>query len=101
MIRTKEGGGTMLGVHVSLQPVLINEYSGTFELLVVEVKTDERRIRVITGYGPQESWEIETKMLFFNAVEEEVARAYSEGTSVITSSTLDISVLKITKFYGR
>ena len=35
-IRKKEFGGTMIGVHSGLQPILIQEYSEDFELLVVE-----------------------------------------------------------------
>lgn len=73
-LRTKEGGGTMLGVHVSLQPVLVSEYSETFELLVVECKTNNQNIRFITGYGPQETWDLGTKLVFFNVVEEEVSK---------------------------
>lgn len=88
-IRSKEGGGTMLGIHVGLQPVLICEYNTTFELLVVEVKTNDRRARVLTGYGPQETRNIEEKMLFFNAVEEEVSKALSEGISVILMGDLN------------
>ena len=64
-IRRKEGGGSMLGVHVSLKPVLISEYSDSFELLVVEVMAANKCIRIITGYGPQETWEIDVKMMFF------------------------------------
>ena len=30
----EKGGGTMLGIHNSLKPVLIEEYSESFELLV-------------------------------------------------------------------
>ena len=37
-IRRKHGGGTLIGVHKSLEPVLIEEYFEDFELLVVEVK---------------------------------------------------------------
>ena len=79
----------MLGVHVGLQPVLITEHSGTFELLVVEVKTNKRRVRILTGYGPQETWNLEEKMLFFNAVEEEIAKAVSESISVILMGDLN------------
>ena len=50
-IRIKEHG-TMLGVHVKLKPVLISEYSDTFEMLVVQVKVEGKEIIVITGYGP-------------------------------------------------
>ena len=51
----KQKGGTMIGVHKALKPVLINELNDPFELLVVEIKIGDREIRVISGYGPQES----------------------------------------------
>ena len=35
-IRDKSSGGSLLGVHCSLNPKLISEYSSEFELLVVE-----------------------------------------------------------------
>ena len=37
--KIKQKGGSMLGVHVDLHPVLVSEYSDEFELLVVEGKT--------------------------------------------------------------
>ena len=52
-IRKKVKGGTMVGVHKSLKPFLIQEYSNEFELLCVEILV---AIRIITGYGPQENW---------------------------------------------
>ena len=55
-IRKKEKGGTTIGAHKALNPVLIEEYSEDFELLVVEIKVNNKEIRIITGYGPQESW---------------------------------------------
>ena len=54
----------MLGVHVDLQPVLVKEYSDEFELIVVEVITGNTKIRIMTGYGPQESWEEEKQIVF-------------------------------------
>ena len=33
-IRKKEGGGSLLGVHVALNPVLINEHSGDIQGVV-------------------------------------------------------------------
>ena len=33
--KNKEQGGSLLGVHVGLNPILIKEYSDSFELLVV------------------------------------------------------------------
>ena len=85
--KNKEKEGSMLGVHVGLKPVLIQEYCTTFELLVVEVIVADKEIRVITGYGPQENWEIGEKTPFYNALEEEIAAAEILGKSVIL--TLD------------
>ena len=55
-IRNKKDGGTLIGVHQGLNPVLIKEYSEKFELLVVEISVLNKDIRIISGYGPQESW---------------------------------------------
>ena len=57
--------GTMLDVHVDLKPLLISEYSETFEILVVQVQAGRRGIRVITGYGPQENIKADKTMPFF------------------------------------
>ena len=43
--------GSEIGVHVSLQPVLVSEYSDVFEMIVVEIKAS-KEARVIVGYGP-------------------------------------------------
>ena len=51
-IRKKQKGGTLIGAHRSLDPVLIEEYSEDFELLVVEVRIGTKDVRIISGYGP-------------------------------------------------
>ena len=79
----KKGGGSMLGIHVGLEPVLVSEFSETFELIVVEVKVGPKGIRVITGYGPQEHWNDDDKMPFFTTLEEEIAAAELEGREVL------------------
>ena len=73
----------MLGVHVGLEPVLVRECNDTFEMITVEVKVGNRKLRIITGYGPQENWNEEEKMPFFTALEEEIAAAEFEGKEVI------------------
>ena len=88
-IRNKEGGGSMLGVHVALQPLLISEYSDTFELIIVEIKAGNKNIRVMTGYGPQESWDMNMKMQFYTALEEEIAKAAIVSKSVILRGDLN------------
>ena len=74
-IRSKVKGGTLIGVHKSLDPILIEEYSEEFELLVVEVKLGNKDVRVMSGYGPQENWQLEDRMPFFRALEKEIVKA--------------------------
>ena len=82
-IRKKYNGGTMLGVYKALNPLLIKDYNEDFELIVVEVKINNREIRIITGYGPQEHWKESEKLPFFLALEEEIIKAELQGTSII------------------
>ena len=82
-IRKKKGGGTIIAVHEDLSPKLIEEYSEEFELLVVEIKTKQKDIRVISGYGPQETWVEESRMPFFLALDVEIEKAQLAGKSVI------------------
>ena len=81
--KNKENGVSLLGVHVGLKPVLIQEYSDTFELLVVQISVADKDICVITGYGPQETWTDDERMPFFTALEKEIASAELNGKSVI------------------
>ena len=98
--KNKESGGTMTGIHDSLEPVLIEEYCEKFELLVVEIKVSGKEIRVINGYGPQENWTLEDKMPFFVALEEEISKARLEGKSIIleldANSKLGTKYIKMT-----
>ena len=75
----------MIGVQKVLDPILIIEYSGDFELLVVEASIGEKNVRIISGYGPQESWPVEERLPFFQALEEEVTKAGLAGKSVMIS----------------
>ena len=42
-IRKKVKGGTMIGAHKALKPILVEEYSEDFELLVVEIQIATER----------------------------------------------------------
>ena len=66
-----------------MEPVLINEYSDDFELLVVEMKIANKDIRIMSGYGPQENLSEAERMPFFVALEAEIARAEIAGKSII------------------
>ena len=77
--KNKEKGGSMLGVHAALKPVLISEYNEKFELIVVEIVIASKEIRVITGYGPQENWNNSEKTPFYNALEDEIVASGQPG----------------------
>ena len=64
-------------------PKLISEYSDEFELLTVEAKIGNKEVRVISGYGPQESWKEDERRPFFLTLDLEIERAKLNGKSVI------------------
>ena len=76
--KSKQKGGTMVGVHMDLEPVLVKEYSDQFELLVIEIKIGDSKIRLMSGY-----WEEHERTPFFEAMESEVVRSELEGRSII------------------
>ena len=63
--------------------MLIKEYNDDFELIVIEITTQNINVRVITGYGPQENPCENEKMQFWVAFEEEVASAELNARSTI------------------
>ena len=63
--RKKEGGGTIIGAHKCLKPILIQEYSEEFELLVIEINVQGKQICVMSGYGPKETWPLDKKNAIF------------------------------------
>ena len=81
--------GFYVGVHVTLNPVLITEHSDTFEVIVVQINPADKAIRILTGYGPQDSWELDVKMRFFVALEEEIAKAAIKHIPVILMGDLN------------
>ena len=48
-IRKKQKGGTIIGVHKGLNPILIKEYSEEFELLVVKIQIKNKEIQIMSG----------------------------------------------------
>ena len=55
-VRVKsKGGGLLLAVHESFDPVLIFEGNDDMEILIVQGKIGQKDIRFINAYGPQEA----------------------------------------------
>ena len=80
--RNKVGGGSLLGVHESMNPLLVSLYEVEFELIVVKTKVGNKEIRFITGYGPQEDWSDDLKAPFFVALDHEISNAQNSNKSV-------------------
>ena len=73
----------MCAVKQYLNPKLIEEYDEPFKLLVVEVEIENKGIRIITGYGPQENLDEGKRMQFFIALEAEIVKSELAGKSTI------------------
>ena len=51
--------------------------------MVVEIEDEQKNVRIITGYGPQENLDEGMRLPFFMALELEVAKAANAGKSVV------------------
>ena len=78
-----KGGGLALGVNKDLQPAWVDQGDDEVEVLVVEVWLNEFPIRIINGYGPQNSDSIERKRKFWAFLEKQVNNAIIAGAGLI------------------
>ena len=70
-----------MGVKKSLNPFLIYEGDDQIEIISVEANINNKKIRFITAYGPQQS-DYDRKFVFFAKLSEEIAAAELAGCSV-------------------
>ena len=75
------GGGLITAVHNSLHPVLIRDAEEDIEVMVVESKIDDLKVRLINGYGPQEGNEV-VATNFMNKIDFEVKSAKLSGALI-------------------
>ena len=66
-----------------MSPTLIPFVREETEILVVEVNIEELRIRIINGYGPQETDSVDKICNFWVDLETEVVRARNDGCLVL------------------
>ena len=77
------GGGLATMVKPELEPVWVAEGDDQVEILVVEVRIKEMKIRIINGYGPQECDSLERKTLFWSRLQSEVISAAEADAAVV------------------
>ena len=65
----KGGGGLLTAVDEDLEPVLVSTGQDDVEILTVETKLGNSKIRVINGYGPQEDEEKQITLNFWLEIE--------------------------------
>ena len=75
------GGGLLTAVEENLAPVLIS--SSESEILVVQTKVGPLNIRIINGYGPQETESKQSILDFWQEVEKQIINARDENCCVI------------------
>ena len=79
-IRTEYGGGGLLtAIKKSMKPVSIHDDIEE-EILVGQSKVNNKSIRFVNAYGPQEGDDKEKRESFFNALDEVVKSAKIEGS---------------------
>ena len=79
---SNEGGGLMTIIHENLEPVLIpteNSSKMSLNVLVVEAKIQNYKIRFINSYGVQENSSAEERAEFYSILEEEIIITQDNG----------------------
>ena len=77
------GGGILTSVNKKLNPEWVSEGVEGVEVLSVNIKTANKVIRVVNGYGPQEKENQEKRRKFWNHIQKEHEEAKNAGTSTM------------------
>ena len=79
--KNRGGGGLLTGVHKNLDPVSVGDDTDD-EILVVEAKLLNKKVRLINAYGPQETANEDDKNSFFGKLDEEIKKAKLSGSLI-------------------
>ena len=78
-----EGGGLMIGALHELNPILTRQGDDEAECLSIEVTVENRKLLVVTGYGPQLGDSQDRKTSFWKYMDEEVKSAEDSEIGII------------------
>ena len=80
--KESRGGGLAIGALDDLEPRWVSEGDDVEEVIVIEVKINDLQVRILCGYGPQET-DLLRKDRFWARVAAEVNSAAEAGTEII------------------
>ena len=81
--QNSQGGGLALGVLKTIESALVRDGDDNLEVISINALLGEVSTRVIVGYGPQESDNIEKKKNFWNFIENEVYEAELQNQGIM------------------
>ena len=84
-VRGDNGGGILVACLRNLEPALVFEGDSECEVIVVQLKVNDRNIRIIGGYGPQECAPSTVRETYRSAIEEQISRASLTGCMVLVA----------------
>ena len=77
------GGGIAVGIENNIESTLIREGDDSTEVLSIQIVLGNLPIRIIVGYGPQETDDIRKKTLFWSFIENEINEAEAAEHGII------------------
>ena len=83
MRKNRKGGGLLLAICESFEPVLIYEGDDDIEILVAQGTIERTKVRFINAYGPQEDDATDRILGFYQKLEEEIVLALENGCQII------------------
>ena len=81
--RNSSGGGLLTAVVPDLNPTEVSTEIDDAEILVVQFELGTRRVRLINGYGPQDTDTLHNRLTFWLALEVEITAAKAENCNII------------------
>ena len=73
--QNRQGGGLAVGIENNIESTLIREGDDNIEALSIQIVLKQLPVRIIVGYGPQENYNMDKKIQFWNFIEQEINEA--------------------------
>ena len=81
--RNSSGGGLLTAVDSNLNPLIITSESSLAEILTVQLEVNDKKIRLLNAYGPQNDDLIQKRLEFWTELDQEIVSAVSDGCLIL------------------